>query len=1004
MRKKVLLLFWAILCISHQQVAASDTEVRQKYNFNSDWLLSVGDATGAEQQRFADSNWKKVTLPHAFNEDEAFRYSIDELTDTIVWYRKHFRLPAGSEGKKVFIEFEGVRQAADFYINGKHIGLHENGVMAVGFDLTPYIAYNKENVIALRIDNNWQYRERSTNTKFQWNDRNFNANYGGLPKNVWLHLTDKLYQTLPLYSNLKTTGVYVYAEDIRVKSRKAVIHAESEVRNEYRKKQQVAYQVEIIDRDGNLVKTMSGESITLQPGETGVVKASAEVDNLHFWSWGYGYLYTVKTSLWINGKKTDEVATRTGFRKTRFGNGKIWLNDRVLQMKGFAQRTSNEWPALGVSVPAWLSDYSNGLMVECNANLVRWMHVTPWKQDVESCDRVGLIQAMPAGDSEKDREGRQWEQRTELMRDAIIYNRNNPSILFYESGNESISREHMLEMKAIRDKYDPHGGRAIGSREMLDIREAEYGGEMLYINKSAHHPMWATEYCRDEALRKYWDNYSYPYHKQGEGSKAYKSTVTNKVKKQVDARAYNQNQDSFAIENVRRWYDYWRERPGTGFRVSSGGVKIIFSDSNTHFRGVENYRRSGATDAMRIPKDLFYALQTMWDGWVDTETPRIHIIGHWNYGEDVVKPIHVVSNADSVAFFLNGKSLGESVQEYHFLHTYHNVKFEAGKLEAVGYDANGKECCRTELQTAGKPERIRLNLMQSPAGWKADGADVVLVQVEVVDKEGRRCPLANDLINFEMEGPAEWRGGIAQGENNYILSQKLPVECGVNRVLIRSLTEAGNVRLKASAAGLQSAEISFASLPVEVKNGLSKYIPANELQGQLTRGETPQTPSYTDKKVAVLIDSAKAGTNNETAINSYDDNELSEWKNDGKASTAWITYRLNRPARVDEICLKLTGWRMRSYPLEIYAGKELIWSGDTEKSLGYIHLNVKPVLTQEITIRLKGSSSEEDAFGQIVEVAAPVANELDLYKVDESKRAKYELRIVEIEFLENLLQ
>ena len=179
MKKKVLLLFWTILCISHY-AAASNTDVRHKYNFNSDWLLSVGDANGAEQQKYTDSSWKKVTLPHAFNEDEAFRYSIDELTDTIVWSRKHFRLPAGSEGKKVFIEFEGVRQAADFYINGKHIGLHENGVMAVGFDLTPYISYNKENVIALRIDNNWQYKERGTDTKFQWNDRNFNANYGGL--------------------------------------------------------------------------------------------------------------------------------------------------------------------------------------------------------------------------------------------------------------------------------------------------------------------------------------------------------------------------------------------------------------------------------------------------------------------------------------------------------------------------------------------------------------------------------------------------------------------------------------------------------------------------------------------------------------------------------------------------------------------------------------------------------------------------------------------------------
>ena len=103
------------------------------------------------------------------------------------------------------------------------------------------------------------------------------------------------------------------------------------------------------------------------------------------------------------------------------------------------------------------------------------------------------------------------------MRDAIIYNRNNPSILFYECGNESISREHMVEMKAIRDAYDPYCGRAIGSREMLDIDEAEYGGEMLYIHKSKKHPMWAMEYCRDEGLRKYCDEWSYPYHKEGDG-------------------------------------------------------------------------------------------------------------------------------------------------------------------------------------------------------------------------------------------------------------------------------------------------------------------------------------------------------------------------------------------------------------------------------------------------------------------------------------------------------
>lgn len=136
---------------------------------------------------------------------------------------------------------------------------------------------------------------------------------------------------------------------------------------------------------------------------------------------------------------------------------------------------------VGLSVPPWMSDFSNGLLLDHNANFFRWMHVTPWKQDVESCDRVGVIQVMPAGDAEKDAVGRWWGQRLELMRDAIIYFRNNPSILFYESGNESISKEHMLEMIAIRDKYDPYGGRAMGSREMLDIREAEWG-EKCFIS------------------------------------------------------------------------------------------------------------------------------------------------------------------------------------------------------------------------------------------------------------------------------------------------------------------------------------------------------------------------------------------------------------------------------------------------------------------------------------------------------------------------------------------
>lgn len=986
MKHKLFLFTFLLAILSAINIQASE---RKKYNFNSEWKLRIGDFPKAKDTKFDDSKWKQVTLPHAFNEDEAFKLSIEQLTDTVVWYRKSFQIPELKSNQKVFVEFEGVRQRGDFYLNGHYLGRHENGVMAVGFDLTPHIKEG-ENVIAVRTDNDWMYREEGTNSKFQWNDRNFNANYGGIPKNVFLYVTDNVYQTLPLYSNLKTTGVYVYAQDFDIQGRKATIHAESEVRNDSKATRQFSYQVTILDADGKLMKTFQGDKVTLKAGETKTVKASAILHNLHFWSWGYGYLYTVKTALKDdNNQIFDEVSTRTGFRKTRFAEGKIWLNDRVIQMKGYAQRTSNEWPAVGLSVPAWLSDFSNDLMVKGNANLVRWMHATPWKQDVESCDRVGLIQAMPAGDAEKDREGRQWEQRVELMRDAIIYNRNNPSILFYECGNKAISREHMIEMKAVRDKYDPFGGRAIGSREMLDIREAEYGGEMLYINRSEHHPMWATEYCRDEGLRKYWDEYSYPFHKEGDGP----------LYKGQPATDYNRNQDELAITMIARWYDYWRERPGTGNRVSSGGTKIIFSDTNTHYRGAENYRRSGVTDAMRIEKDAFYAHQVMWDGWVDTEKDQTYIIGHWNYPDNTVKPVQVVSTGEEVELFLNGNSLGKGKRQYNFLFTFDNVAFKPGKLEAVSYNKAGKEISRYAVNTAGKPASLKLTAIQNPEGFHADGADMTLIQVEVVDKDGQRCPLDNRTIQFTLKGQAEWRGGIAQGKNNHILDTNLPVECGINRALIRSTTAAGKVTLTAQAKGLLSASLTLETVPVKVTGGLSTYLPQATLKGRLDRGETPSTPSYKDSKKGVRIVSAKAGSNNNDAEKSYDDIELTEWKNDGKLSTAWITYTLERDAEIDDICIKLQGWRSRSYPLEVYAGNTLIWSGNTDKSLGYIHLNVeKPVRANTITIRLKGNTSDKDAFGQIIEVEAIAANTMEL----EKSSSKHQLRIIEVEFLETI--
>ena len=958
-------IFKQLLIVGGLAFAVNST-ARDTYNFNSNWRI--------------DKHKQTVTLPHAWNEDEAFKVPIAELSDSVIWYRKTFRLPKSAEGKRVFIEFEGARQSAEVFVNGKNVGLCENGVMAFGFDLTPYLKKGS-NQIEVRTDNSWNYHEKETNSTFQWNNKNFNANYGGLPKNVKLHVMGDVYQTLPLYSNLKTTGVYIYPKDFDIANRQATICVESEVKNETDQPVTRRLQVSVDELDGSQLCGFSGQEVTIPAHSTAILKAEGRAYGLHFWSWGYGYLYNVKTTV-----GDDVVNTTTGFRKTEFKNGMIYLNDRVIMMHGYAQRTSNEWPGVGMSVPAWLSDYSNDLFVKSGGNIVRWMHVAPWKQDVESCDRVGLIQAMPAGDAEADVTGRRWEQRTEVMRDAIIYNRNNPSVVFYECGNQKISGEHMVEMKAIRDMYDPHGWRAIGSREMLDRPEAEYGGEMLYVNKSQDKPMFMMEYCRDEALRWYWNSWSYPFHKEGDGP----------LYRDAPAPSYNHNNDEFVRELVERWYDYWLERPGSGTKVNSGGTKIVFSDTQTHGRSADNYRVSGVVDPMRVPKDAFYAHQVMWDGWVDDLKPHTYIVGHWNYKQgETIPTVYVVSTSDSTVLVQGGKRIAPSERKYRFLNIYNNVKYTDGTLTAIGLDKQGREESRYELATAGEPAALKLSAIENPTGWKADGNDLALVQVEVVDAQGRRCPLDNRLVKFDLKGVAEWRGGVAKGKDNHVLCDTLPVECGVNRVMLRSLAKAGTVTLTAKAAGLPDAKLTLTTKSIEVKDGLATYMPSDGLKPVLDRGETPSTPSFKQWRREVPIDSAVCGSGNDPKL-SFDTYENTSWESGNKLNEAWITYTLTEDTQIDDICVKMKGFRATTYPIAVYAGDVKVWEGWTPKSLSFIHIPLKNApKSRTYTIRSLGASTTKDAFGAV--------RELDSRNDDKiTAGGKNAIKIIEIEFLKNL--
>jgi beta-galactosidase len=210
--------------------------------------------------------------------------------------------------------------------------------------------------------------------------------------------------------------------------------------------------------------------------------------------------------------------------------------------------------------------------------------------------------------------------------------------------------------------------------------------------------------------------------------------------------------------------------------------------------------------------------------------------------------------------------------------------------------------------------------------------------------------------------------GTARGQDNYILSRHLPVEVGINRVLIRSATRAGRVRLTATAAGLRSASLTLKSVAAPVTAGLSTMFPEDSQKSDLSRGPTPRQSTVVPRARTIAVAGITAGSNIPSASASHDDNEATTWSSDGRPETAWIEYRFARPEQVSQLSLRLTGWRIRAYPIRITLDGRTVFEGTTPKSLGYINLATTPAIGSRLRIALTGPTTDRDAFGNIVEV------------------------------------
>ncbi len=803
----LLMLFISGKSMANRDASAVPKGTRVKYNFNIEWKFIKDNPVGAEQYDYNDEEWTTVSCPHTFNDIDTFDdYSLGRHDGELnqwrgtVWYRKHFTLPKSKKKKKVFIEFEGVRQIGDVYINGQFIGRNQTGFIPFGYDLTKYIKFGEDNVIAVKVNNDRGDHFRD-NFPLVWNHEHWHPTHGGIFRNVFLYAMNPMHITLPLYDNLKTVGTYAYLDSLDETTAKIV--AQAEVKNDYHSSKTIAVETYIVDNQGVVVAKSSTEK-EVEPNVSITVENYLTVDNPKLWSTRNPYLYTIYTYVKDGDKVLDNCESPLGIRTFEFNKDTgLFVNGEHTKLHGWGQKPTNAWAGLGAALPDWLRDFTYELMDEAGGNFIRWGHCAGSPAEISMGDKYGFVTLMPGVSGESQDEGETWNIRIAAFRDMIVYYRNHPSIFIWEGGNWAESAEHYEQILSVINQYDPKGKRLMGNRRVdnakcsgdyISIEIGTEGWEGEYPNL----PIVESEYCRDESPRRSWDKFT--------------PDDNFFTHPNIQRNTFKLSSEDFAVRQVDHWWNKMGKKP-----YHSGGANWVFTDGPHGGRcPTEVTRASGEVDGVRLPKEAFYATKAMW-----RPEPQVHIVGHWNYEEGTEKTIYVISNCASVKLYINDELIGEDKEsENGYTFQFDNIKYSSGEIRAEGL-VEGNVKAEQEKRTAGEPFAIRLTPITGPRGWRADGSDIALVDVEVVDRNGQRCPLDKGRIDFEISGPAIWRGGYNSGKENTINNLFLDAECGINRVAIRSLIEAGEVSLVARREGLKPASILLETHKVKLSGGLT---------------------------------------------------------------------------------------------------------------------------------------------------------------------------------------
>ncbi|WP_423126969.1 beta-galactosidase GalB [Gaoshiqia sp. Z1-71] len=813
-----------------QRMGSADSQL-----FDNDWLFSrfglqadgtsVAEPENLQLPEASDSSWRKLDLPHDWAIEGPFRIELKGETGKlpyqgIGWYRKHFTVPAEDEGKQVYLDFDGAMANAKIWLNGKYMGTWPYGYNSFRMDLTPFLKFDAENVVAVRLDTE------------KWQSRWYPG--AGIYRHVWMVKTNPVhvahwgtYITTPEISDASAT---VKIEVILDNQGKSAVDATVQTQ---------VFELDLNNKPGTKVASFDPTKVKIEAGRNVNTSMQTVVKNPKRWDILSPNRYLAQTIVSVDGKVVDTYHTPFGIRAIEFTsrNGFL-LNDRRVEIQGTCNH--HDLGALGAAINASALRRQLTILKEMGCNSLRTSHNPPAPELLELADQMGFLVWDEAFDCWKKGK-RTWdynklydEWHEKDLKAMVHRDRNHPSVFIWSIGNEVMDQrdvemtKHLADIvrkedptRPVSNGYnDPDGGREVGAVVALDImgvnyffgRQPEWDADPRYANK----PTLGSETSSCVSSRgeyffgkeyQNWQITSYDVAKPGWGCSPDEQFRTN-------AKFPN-----LLGEYVWTGFDYLGEP--TPYNSDETNLLNFRNDPAKKAeleKKLEEIRKNnppsrssyfGIVDLAGFPKDRFYLYQSHWR----PDFPMAHILPHWNWPErvDSITPVHVYTSGDEAELFLNGKSLGRKVKisGKDFRLVWDKVVYQPGELKVIAYK-NGKQWATDVVKTTGPA--AKLNLAANSDEIASDGVDLSYITVKVQDKDGLTVPRSHPLIQFEIEGPGEIVATDNGDPTSFVPFQSHERDAfnGMALVIVKAKKGAtGDFKVKAASNGLGSGEISI---------------------------------------------------------------------------------------------------------------------------------------------------------------------------------------------------